>query len=58
LNLEKILLFFIAATLCSGFLLWIWLGEWRWFVTGIVVAFVISVVTSFTGTSKKNDKSR
>jgi len=33
-----------AGLLGSGVIAWIWTGDWRWLVTGIVLAVVVFVV--------------
>jgi len=34
------------AALAAGVLAWVWLGEWRWALTGFVVLLVSAVVST------------
>lgn len=57
MDLKRFIHFLIAVVISAGILLWIWVNDWKWFATGILIAFVLSVIV---GVDKKpgNDRTR
>lgn len=57
MDLKRVIQFLVAVVISVGILLWIWVNDWKWFATGLVIAFVLSVIV---GVDKKpgNDRTQ
>ncbi|MGR6579282.1 hypothetical protein ACT89R_01755 [Rhodococcus qingshengii] len=41
---DNLLAFLLSVFVIGGLLAWLWIGEWRWFATGILLGCVVAVI--------------